>query len=162
QAVQPRRSRGARTGRPTPHGRRPARRRPPFCGHDARRGATRGAPRRDARRPDRDRVRAAPLLPPQPAPRALERTDPAERLALRLRRQLERRRDVRELPAQEARRTRAAADPDDPAGGLHARSGGVVVSRFSLRTRLLVGVIALAAGCLVAADVATYSAPRPY
>ena len=50
-------------------------------------------------RPDRDRVRAAPLLPAQPAPRALEGPDPPERLALRLRRQLERRRDLRQLPA---------------------------------------------------------------
>src|SRR5207249_12068955 len=81
---------------------------------------------------------------------------------LRLRRQLERRRDVRELPAQEARRARAAADPDDPAGGLHARQGGVVLSRLSLRTRLLLGVIALAAVGLVAADVATYSALSSY
>ena len=76
------------------------------------------------RRADRDRVRAAPLLPAEPAPRALEGADPAERLAVRLRRQLERGRDLRQLPAQEARRARPAADPDDPAGRLHARTAG--------------------------------------
>jgi two-component system, OmpR family, sensor kinase len=37
-----------------------------------------------------------------------------------------------------------------------------VLSRLSLRTRLLVGVMALAAVGLVAADVATYSALRPF
>src|SRR4029077_1793478 len=114
------------------------------------------------RRPDRDGVLAAPLLPPQPASRGLEEPDPAERVALRLWRQLERRRDIRELPAQEARRVGATADPHDPAGGLHARHGGVVLSRLSLRTRLLVGVIGLAAVGLLAADVATYSSLRSF
>ena len=70
---------------------------------------------------DGDRVQPAALLPAQPAPRALEVADPPERVALRLRRQLERRRDLRQLPAQEARRRRAAADQDGAAGRLHAR-----------------------------------------
>ena len=83
---------------------------------DPRRGAPRGLPRRDADRPDRDRVQPAPLLPAQPAPGALEGPDPAARLALRLRRQHERRRDLRELPAPQARRARPAADPDGAAG----------------------------------------------
>ena len=96
---------------------------------------------------DRDRVLAAPLLPAQPAPRAVEGADPPERLAVRLRRQLERRRDVRELPAQEARRARAAADPDGAAGRATCSSTErVACSRgSSLRARLLLGVIALAA-----------------
>ena len=117
------------------------------------------SPRRDARRADRDRVRAAPLLPAQPAPRPLEGADPPERLALRLRRQLERRRDVRQLPPQEARRARPAADPHGAAGRLHARTPGRVMRRLSLRARLLLGVVALAAVGLVVADVVTYGAP---
>src|SRR5262249_28733153 len=74
----------------------------------------------------------------------------------------ERRRDLRELPAQEARRARAAADPDGPAGGVHARNGGLVLSRLSLRARLLIGGIALATVGLAAADVATYSSLSSY
>ena len=46
--------------------------------------------------------------------------DPRQRLALRLRRRRERRRDVRQLPAQEARSARAAADPDGAARRLRA------------------------------------------
>ena len=122
EAVQPRRDRRAHPGDPAPHGGRAARRRAALRRPRPRRGAPRGLPRRDADRADGDRVLAAALLHAQPAPRAVEGPDPPERLALRLRRQLERRRDVRELPAQEARRRRAAADQDGAAGGLHARS----------------------------------------
>ena len=54
-------------------------------------------------------------------------------------RQLERRRDVRELSPEEARRARPAAHPHGAAGRVHARSGGVM-RRLSLRARLLLGV----------------------
>ena len=106
-----RRSAGDLPGRRAPLRRPRPRREPP-----------RGVPRRDADRADGDRVRAAPLLHAQPAPRALQGADPPERLALRLRRQLERRRDLRQLPPQEARLARPAADQDGAPGRLHARS----------------------------------------
>ena len=111
---------------------------------------------------DGDRVRAPALLPPQPAAGALEGADPAERLAIRLPRQLERGRDVRELPAPQARRRRAAAHQDGPPGGLHARSVVAVGKRLSLRARLLLAVVALAAVGLLVADVATYSSLRSF
>ena len=82
-------------------------RRAPLRGSRPRRAAPRGLPRRRARRAHRHRVQPPAVLPAQPAPRALEGPDPPERLALRLRRQLERRRDVRQLPAH-ASSTRSA------------------------------------------------------
>ena len=129
----------------------------------ARRGPPRGLARRHDRRPDGDRVRAAAVLPAQPAARPLEGPDPAERLALRLRRQLERRRDLRQLPPPQARRARAAAHPHRAPGRLHpGRRPRDVLRRLSLRARLLLGVVALAAVGLVAADIATYSALRSF
>src|SRR6185503_15876090 len=110
----------------------------------------------------RDRVRAAPVLPAQPAACALEGPDPPERLALRLPGQLERRRDLRELPPAQARRHGAAADQDRAAGRLHARRVLGMIKRLSLRARLLLGVVALAAVGLVAANVATYSTLSSY
>ena len=93
-----------------------------------------------------------------PRARALEGADPPERVAVRLRRQLERRRDVRELSPAQARSCGAAAHQDGSPGRLHARSRrDLSMSRMSLRARLLLGVIVLAAVGLVAADVATYS-----
>ena len=71
-------------------------------------------------RADRDRVQPAALLHGEPAAGALEDPDPRPRLELRLRRRPERRRDLRELPAQEAGPARPAADPHDPARRLHA------------------------------------------
>ena len=62
----------------------------------------------------------------EPAPRGLEDADPRSRLALRLSRQRERGRDLRGLPAQEARPAWPAPDPHDPPGRLHlARRHGV-------------------------------------
>src|SRR5262249_39377846 len=89
----------------------------------------------------------------------VERAAPQECLGLRLRRQHERGGDVCELPAQKARCGRAAADQDGAAGGLHARGGTqlAMLAQLSLRARLILAVIALAAVGLVAADVATYS-----
>src|SRR5262249_52304648 len=92
----------------------------------------------------------------------LEGADPPERLEIRLRRQLERRRDVCELPPQEARHARPAAHPHCPPGGLHARSGGVILGRLSLRARLLLGVVVLSAVGLALADVATYTSLRAF
>src|SRR5207245_2167171 len=98
-----------------------------------------------------------------PAPGALEGADPAERVALRLRRQLERRRDLRQLPAQEARRRRSAADQDGAAGRLHARvRARLVLRRLSLRTRLVLGLLVLATTGLVAADIATYKSQESF
>ena len=68
-----------------------------------------------ARRPDRphrDRVPAPALPDAQPAPRPHPRADARPCLELRLRRRRARAGDLRELPAQEARRPRPAADPD--------------------------------------------------
>ena len=56
-----------------------------------------------------DRVPAAPLLPAQPGARAVQAADPRSRLAVRLQRRGQRRRDVRRVPAPQARRHRAAA-----------------------------------------------------
>ena len=66
---------------------------------------------RRARRADRHRVPAAALLHAQPAPGAHARAAARARLGVRLRRRRARARDLRELPAQEARRPRRAADP---------------------------------------------------
>ena len=64
------------------------------------------------------------LLPAQPAPGALQVPDPRPRLALRLRRRRQRGGDLRELPAQEAGATRAAAHPHHPPGRLHPPRAG--------------------------------------
>jgi len=64
--------------------------------------------------------------------------------------------DVRELPAQEARRAGAAADQDGAAGRLHARSRAQM-SALSLRARLVLGVLVVAGIGLVVADIATYN-----
>src|SRR5439155_3962363 len=96
---------------------------------------------------DGDRVQPLALFPAQPAARALEGPDPPERLALRLRREHERRRDIRQLPSPKARRSRPPADQDGAPGRVHARSGTpvTVLGGLSLRARLILGVISLAA-----------------
>jgi two-component system OmpR family response regulator len=53
-----------------------------------------------------DGVQAAPLLPAEPGPGAVQGADPGPRLAVRLRRRRERRRVLRQLPAQEGRHHR--------------------------------------------------------
>ena len=53
--------------------------------------------------------------------RVLSRTDPPERMAVRLPRELERRRDVCQLPPPQAGRRGPADDQDGAPGGLHAR-----------------------------------------
>src|SRR5205823_5355150 len=83
--------------------------------------------------------------------------------AVRLRRQLERRRDLRQLPPQEARLARPAADQNGSSGRVHARSrAGIVPRPKSLRARLVLGVIVLAALGLAIADVATYASLRSF
>ena len=57
------------------------------------------------------RVPAAALLPAQPRARPVEAADPRPRLAVRLQRRGQRRRDVRQLPPPQARRRRAPAPP---------------------------------------------------
>ena len=91
------------------HGRRGGPGQPPAVRrHRDGRGLARGVAGGPAGPADRHRVQPAPLLPSQPSPSAVEVADPRPRVALRLRGRRQHRRDVRELPAQEARRGRAA------------------------------------------------------
>ena len=150
QAVQPRGARRADPLDPAPLRPRAARLEPAGVrGHRARRGRARGHPRRRADRPDGDRVPAAALPDAQPAPRADPRAAARARLGLRLRRRRARAGDLRELPAQQARPARPAADPHRARRRLRpaspARRDG------SLRARLVAGLLALAAvGLLLA------------
>ena len=89
-------------------------------GPRARRGRARGHARRRAGRADRHRVPPAALPDAQPAPRAHARAAARARLGLRLRRRRAGAGDLRQLPAQEARRPRAAADPHRPRRRLRA------------------------------------------
>ena len=66
---------------------------------------------RDTHRADADRVQAAALPHAQRPPGALEGADPRPRVGVRLRRRRQRRRDLHQLPAQEDRQARTAADP---------------------------------------------------
>src|SRR5207244_10289460 len=77
---------------------------------------------------------------------------------LRLRGRPQRGRDLRELPAQEARAHRAAAHPDDPPRRLRPPRN----LDMSLRLRLLLAVGAVALVALVASDVATYRYLRSF
>ena len=65
-------------------------------------------------RADPDRVQPAALPAGQRRPRAEQGADPRPRLELRLRRRLQRRRDLHQLPAQEGRPRGRAADPHGP------------------------------------------------
>ena len=112
EAVQPRRVDRPRPGSAAPHVRRPGidqragvrrpgdgRRRPP--GPAGRRGRVAVA----------DRVQPASLPADQPGPGGLQGADPRSRVALRLRRRRQRRRDLHRLPAPQGRPRRAEADP---------------------------------------------------
>src|SRR5262249_1568201 len=70
-------------------------------------------------------------------------------------------RDLRQLPAQEARHARTAADQDRQAGGLHARIRAAM-KRLSLRARLVLGVLVLGAAGLLAADALAYTQLRSF
>src|SRR6266545_812335 len=173
QAVQP-----GRGDRPRAHGAAPQQ-----AGHRSRRGAAlrrpgarrphpRGLPRRHQDPPDRHRVPAAALPDAQPAAGAVQGPDPRPRLGPRLRRRRERGRDVRQLPAAQARPHRAAADPHHPPGRLlpaaAAERGRWGVRRsgpprpLSLRGRLLALLLVLLFFGLAVADLATYAALRSF
>ena len=74
--------------------------------------------------------------------------------------ELEPRRDVRQLPAPQARRRRAAADRDRAADGLHARRAAG--ERVTLRARLTLGLIFVATIGLVTTDVVSYTWLRTF
>src|SRR6266542_3572188 len=173
QAVQP-----GRGDRPRAHGAAPQQ-----AGHRSRRGAAlrrpgarrphpRGLPRRHQDPPDRHRVPAAALPDAQPAAGAVQGPDPRPRLGPRLRRRRERGRDVRQLPAAQARPHRAAADPHHPPGRLlpaaAAERGRWGVRRsgpprpLSLRGRLLALLLVLLLFGLAVADLATSAALRSF
>ena len=104
QAVRPGRDRGPGARHPAPHRQRArGRGHPPVRRHRDGRERPRGDPGRPVHLADRHRVQPAPLLPPQSPPRAVQVPDPRPRVALRLRRGRQRGRDLRQLPAQEAR-----------------------------------------------------------
>ena len=131
-------------------------------GPRARRGRARGHARRRARRADRDRVPPAALPHAQPAPRAHPRAAARARLGLRLRRRRPRARDLRQLPAQEARRPRPAADPHRARRRLRAAPARGR-DAASLRARLLAGVLALAAvGAARCSAAITYAEQRSF
>ena len=109
QAVQPRGARRAHPHDPAPHRRSPS---PSPAGSsfedlELDEDAHEVTPRRRDRRADRDRVPPAALPDAQPAPRAHPRAAARARVGLRLRRRRARARDLRQLPAQEARRRTA-------------------------------------------------------
>ncbi len=113
-------ARGAHAADRRPAAARPGRRRrrrPPALprSRDGR-GPAPGLARRRGGGPVPDRVPAAPLLPAQPGAGALEAADPRPRLAVRLQRRGQRRRDLRQLPAAKARR--------QPSRGCCGRSAG--------------------------------------
>ena len=98
-----------------------------------------------------------------PRPRAVEGPDPRSRLALRLRWRWERRRNLRQLSAQEARAEIPGRRSSTPSVSSATRCGSrsrLVMARVSLRLRLLLAVGAIAIVALVVADFATYSALR--
>src|SRR5262249_16913365 len=158
EAVQPGRDRRADSRRAAAHAR--GRGRPPsLLRRRHERGDARGVARRRPRRADPDRVQPPPLLHAQSAARPDEAADPRQRLALRLRRRPERRRDVRQLPTQEARPARSPSDPDDPARRLRLPRSHPLMS---LRARLLAVLAVLAIVGLVVAAIATYAPLRSF
>ncbi len=110
---------------------------------------------------------AAALFDAQPASRAEPRADPRPGLELRLRRSRGGRRAVHLVPAQEDRRPRPGDDPHrarsrlfDQAGrGGPVRKGGRV-KRWSLSTRLTVGIVGLLAVLALAIGAVTVTAVR--
>src|SRR4051812_19165015 len=159
EAVQPRGAGGARARGAAAD----ARRRRQGAGvrrRRARRGHLRGAPRRGPDRADADGVLVAAVLPPEPAAGAVEAPDPRPRLAVRLRRRREHRRDVRLVPAPQARPARPAPDPHGAPRRL--RAAGRLMRFRSLQTRLVAITVALAAVGLAVAGVATYAALRSF
>src|SRR6184192_1336576 len=81
-------------------------------------------------------------------------------MELRLRRRRPRARDLHQLPAQEARRSRAAVDQDRARGRL--RAAGPAHLMASLRARVLASVLLLAAAGLVLLAAVTYAEQRSF
>src|SRR3954470_2733018 len=161
QAVQPRGARRAHPVDPAPHRRGRARVEPPgLRGRRARRGRPRGAPRRRGGRPHGDRIPPAALPDAQPAPRPDPRAAARARLGLRLQRRRARARDLRQLPAQEARRSRPVAHPHRARRGLRPETATDMMA--SLRARLLAAVLALTACGLLLAGAITYVEQRSF
>ena len=86
-------------------------------------------PRRHGRRADADGVQAAPLPPLEQRPGRLEGSDPRPGVALRLRRERQRRRDLHQLTPPEARDPRTAAHPHGPGRRLPAQAPAGVGGR---------------------------------
>src|SRR5207253_1695674 len=129
-------------------------------GPRARRGVPRGHAGGGAGRAHRHRIQAAALPDAQPAAGDDARADPRPRVELRLRGRRTGAGDVHQLPAQEARRARPLPDPHGPRRGL--RPPGAAALMASLRTRLLAGVLVLAAGGLVLLAAVTYAEQRSF
>src|SRR5204862_4992455 len=106
------------------------------------------------------RVPAAALLDAQPAPRAHPRAAARARVGVRLRRRRADPRDLHQLPAQEARRSRPAAHPHGARRRLRAARAADVMA--SLRGRLIAGLVALAAVGLLALGAITYFEERAF
>src|SRR3954471_2341204 len=161
EAVQPRGARRAHPQHPAPLRARRARVEPARVrGPRARRGRARGDARQLARRPHRHRVPAPALPDAQPAPRADPRAAARARVGLRLRRRRARARDLRLLPAPQARRPRAAADPHGARRRLRPADTAGVMS--SLRARLLAAVLAITAVGLLTLAAITYYEQRNF
>ena len=111
-----------------------------------------------ADRADRHRVPPAALPAAQPAPRAHARAAARPRLGVRLRRRLADPRDVRQLPAQEARPARPVAHPDRARRRLRAAPAAEAERAMSLRARLVIGLVTLAAVGLLVLGAVTYGA----
>ena len=163
QALRPGRDRGPGPRHPAPDGSEDRGRGHPAVrrhrdGRERPRGTRAGQPIAA----DGHRVQPASLLPPQSAPGAVEGPDPRQRLALRLRRGRQRGRDLRQLPAQEARGHGPPVIHTVRLVGYAFREPAQPDRSVSLRPRLLlaIGVIALVA--LAIADVVTYPALQSF
>src|SRR6266508_3317860 len=119
------------------------------------RGLARGPQGLHGDRAPAHRVQPPPVPPAEPEAGAVEAADPRPRVALRLRWRVERRGDLHQLPAQEARRRRTPPHPHRPRRGL--RAPAAVLMRSSLRTRVLAATLVLVAVGLSVAGVATYT-----
>src|SRR5690606_1701268 len=90
-----------------------------------------------------DRVQAAAPLGRERRPGAAQGRHPPGRVALRLRRRLQHRRHLHQLPAPQARHRRAETHPHRPRRRLRAAQAQAVIRRLSLRARLLAITLAL-------------------
>src|SRR5205085_2297287 len=105
-------------------------------------------------------IPAAALPDAQPAQGHDARAATRPRVELRLRRRWARARDLHQLSAQEARRSRPAADQDGARGRLRAAGSADLMA--SLRARVLASVLLLAAAGLVLLAAVTYAEQRSF